>query len=84
MDKNNLTAGIIIIAMIIAGLGLWFWSTFPKKAEIESASNPPVAIDVNILKGDISQKIQKRDKNGDIPVTVSASEIGREDPFSNY
>lgn len=84
MNKENLTAGIILIAIVFLGLVGWFWSTFPSKTAVSSVVNAPVAIDVNVLKSDVSQKIQKRDKNGDVPVTVSSGEIGKEDPFSNY
>jgi len=84
MDKNNLTAGIIIVVIIFLGLGWWFWSTFPSKTAVESATNVSAAIDVNILKSNTVQTVQRRDKNGDIPVTVNSGEIGREDPFSNY
>lgn len=84
MDKNNLVAGIVVILLIIVALGGWFWTTIPSKEEIDRVSHPPASIDVNILKSNIAQQIQKRDKNGDIPVTVSAGEIGREDPFVNY
>jgi hypothetical protein len=83
MNKNS-TFGIIVILLIVLGLGYWFWTTIPSKSAISSASNPPKTIDVNILKGNTAQQVSQREMNGNIPVTVSAGEIGREDPFSNY
>ncbi|MCL5795161.1 MAG: hypothetical protein M1338_02290 [Patescibacteria group bacterium] len=83
MGKNT-KFGLVIILLIVLGLGYWFWTTLPSKSEISSASKLPKEIDVNILKGNLAQKISQRDKNGIIPVTVNAGEIGREDPFSNF
>ncbi len=83
MNKNT-KFGLVVILLIILGLGYWFWTTIPTKADISSATKAPKEIDINILKSNLAQKISQRDKNGDIPVTVNSGEIGREDPFSNY
>ncbi len=85
MDKkSNMVLGIVIMLVIVAVLGYWFYISLPTKSQIAATVNSTKAVDVNLLKGAVAQKIASRDKNGNVPVVVNASDIGRDNPFSNY
>lgn len=85
MDKkSNMVLGIVVMLLIAAGLGYWFYISLPTKSQIAATANSPKAVDVNLLKGAVAQKIASRDKNGNVPVVVNSSDVGRDNPFANY
>lgn len=84
MAKNKLVYGIIIFLALIAVMWLWFSTTRPKQSAIDAATGKISSINVNVLDSASSKKIMQMDVNGAVPVTLSAQDLGRDNPFSNY
>lgn len=66
---------IIIVALII---GLFYWQTIPQKKPVSKT----VVFGSDVLESSVVKTIKNKKSYGNLPVTVSAGEAGKQDPFS--
>lgn len=67
---------IIIIAVLI--IGLFYWQTIPSPKPVSKT----VVFKPDILESSVVKTIKSKKSYGNLPVTVSAGEAGKQDPFS--
>jgi len=72
-----ITLGVVVVLMFI----MWFQTTPKLPSEIDP-SLTPLALD-SISDQSVSE-LNSMIKNGNLPVTVDPSNIGRDNPFSPY
>jgi hypothetical protein len=74
--------GSIILLAVIFGLGMCLVMTKPTAEEIKANRTVDKIVQPqNVLTLEIAEKIKNLKKNGQVPVTVSQDEVGRENPF---
>lgn len=80
MESKSKSATLIIIIVIVFLMAGYLWYlTIPRNA-------PPskvVIVPADLLDNDQAKEIKKSPIFGNVPVTVSAQEKGRPDPFAN-
>ncbi len=83
MSKNlsYLVIGFVLTIAVVFGLG-WYLTKFDEAEE--TITEPTVE---TLSREDFNESASETNalnKNGDIPVTVTADQIGRENPFDEY
>jgi hypothetical protein len=86
MSKNNqIITGIIVILLIVGGTLLWYFESMPSKQTKndikQTAEKGYKNIDKNILSSANAEKVFGRQINGQVPVEVNKSDIGKSNPF---
>ena len=73
----------IIIGLVLAGavLGFFVSQSLRKSPTGQSGVTP---VPSNVLQSDVSQKINQREVNGQIPVQAAPEHFGRDDPFADF
>jgi len=79
--KTQITIGIILVILTIIGLGYWYFLSIPSEKEIKSAVKKIESVDKNILSDKTVKKILQMNINGDLPINVDESSLGKENPF---
>lgn len=85
MDKKvEIAFGFIVIILVVAGFIFAGVATIPSAAEVakqRTVKNEDIKVPEDDLIGDLADKIKGFERNGNIPVQVNATEIGRPNPF---
>lgn len=82
--QGNLLGIFITFAVILAFGYLIIFFAKPNPAEVLQRKKPVEQVDPTVLKTDLSKETSGLEVNGDLPVTVPDSELGRENPFSDF
>jgi hypothetical protein len=77
-SKGATIAVLVIVVLII--IGFFWWLTLPKNVPASSVTVVPS----DILDKTETTDIQKRPVFGNIPISVSAQEKGRPNPFAKF
>lgn len=86
MKKKQINLlGTVLVIMV---LGLFFYLLFyyvkPSSSEVESQVKKVTPAKIEVLKTDLKAQTSGLEVNGQIPVTISKEELGRDDPFASY
>jgi hypothetical protein len=80
--QMEIAFGLIVLFAVMIGFGFVIYNTQPTQSEIESKRTvAKMPLPENVLNLDIAKDIMQLDRNGEVPVKVAPSEIGRENPF---
>lgn len=85
--KLEIVFGLVILLGVIFGFGLGLLWAIPSPEEVaakRTVSDEKLSLPENVLKFDVAQRISQLEKNGNVPVNVSAEEVGRSNPFSPF
>ena len=72
---------ILLFAVIIGASYLWYKS-YPTDSQIQAAQKGIQSVDKTVFQSPTVKILAGRDKNGQIPVTITKDDIGKADPFS--
>ena len=76
----NLFLVVLLFAAIIGASYLWYKS-YPSDEQIKAAQKGIQPVDKTVFQSSTIKTLAGRDKNGQIPVTITKDDIGKADPF---
>lgn len=85
MNKSiEIAFGFLVIAVVVVGFVVAGIVTMPNTTEIATArtmNDDDLRVPSDTLITDLADQIKGYERNGNIPVTVDSSEIGKTNPF---
>ncbi|MDO8513152.1 MAG: hypothetical protein Q7S37_01510 [bacterium] len=86
MNKSiEITFGFLVIILVVVGFIVAGVATFPNKDEIANArtvTDEQITMPQDISTMKVLDKIKDLERNGTLPVDVTAGELGRANPFA--
>lgn len=83
-SAQNLIGIILVLAVILAfGYAIIFLAK-PDPAQVSQIQNKVDPVDPSILSTDLSSETSGLEVNGELPVKIPSSELGRENPFQEF
>ena len=82
--KLEIAFGFIVIIIVVVGFVVVGIATVPSSADVakqRTVKNEDIKVPEDDLIGDLANKIKGFERNGNIPVQVNSTEIGRPNPF---
>lgn len=81
-NKNRYAdiTGIVLIVIIALGFIYMLVKTSPRQSQIDEIAKPVERVNTNILSSEQTTEITKRQKNGDIPITIM-DQLPKDNPF---
>lgn len=86
MKRSSATILGLFLMIITIGLFVYllFYFVKPSQSEVDAQTKKIAPVNLSVLKTDMQTQTSGLEVNGQIPVTVSNDELGRDDPFASY
>jgi len=80
----QLISGIVMVALSIGILVYVYLTVLPAESVKSSKSTVKIIEDTNVIDKTLVQKIKSLNLPANVPVTVSDTELSKDNPFSKY